>query len=180
MKKVSNFIVLFLLSFNMFAQSALGDGAIITRPVIDDNGRPVPFYNHFGVMWQGKVSNWDQNGHHLITLEEFAKKQTVKVLSPGLTGKDLQNFKTRYKNTVELYKQGKYDAVKNNCEHFAMEMVYGVKRSLQSETTIEMSKIYWTEMKKTILVKNPGAKSYIDMMDVYFQNQMKNYTGEIK
>lgn len=173
--KINLIILLFSLSFIGFAQSALSDGAIITRPVIDNNGKAVPFYTHFGVMWGGKVSHWDQFGHHLSTLDEFAKGQTVKVLSKGLTGKNLIDFKTRYKKTVELYKQGKYDAVKNNCEHFAMECVWGVKRSIQSETTLEMSKIYWAEMKKTILIKNPGAKSYVDMMDVYFQNKIKEY-----
>jgi len=175
MKKIIS-LVLILVSFNIFAQSALSDGAIITRPVIDDNGRPVPFYTHFGVMWGGRVSHWDQAGHHLSEISEFAKGQNIKVLARGLSGKQLEDFRKRYNETVELYKRGKYDAVKNNCEHFVMEVTYGIRRSVQSETTLEMSKIYWTEMKKTIIAKNPGAESYIQMMDVYFQKQMQKYT----
>jgi hypothetical protein len=170
MKKI--LIILFsLLSFNLLAQNgtALSDGAIIYRPVKD-----VQFLYHYGVMYKNKVAHFNQTGFHYTTIDEFASgANEVKVLKYGLTGKDYEEFKIRAKKVIAKYKTSKYDAVHNNCEHFAMEMVYGVKKSIQSDMVVGYMQDYWPVAKKQMLAKNPNSAMYIDFIDTFLAKNIK-------
>ena len=157
-------LILTLLSLTLKAQngSALSDGAIIRRPI-----KEVQFLYHYGVMYHGKVSHFNQNGYHYSTLEQFADTATIKVLKYGLTGEDLKKFKIRAEKVIAKYKVSKYDAIHNNCEHFAMEMVYGVKKSFQSDEVVSYMKDYWPLAKKQMLSKNPNSAMFVDFIDTF-------------
>ena len=99
-------------------------------------------YRHYGIMYNGMVSHFNEYGYHEDSIKEFAKNLPIKVIRGGLVGEDLAKFKARYKICIEKYKNSKYNAVDNNCEHFVNEVEFGIKKSMQSDFTKEMVKCY--------------------------------------
>lgn len=116
---------------------ALGDGAIISRPIEMLGG-----YRHYGIMYNGLVSHFNEYGYHEDSIKEFAKNLPIKVIRGGLSGEDLAKFKANYKYYKDKYKKSKYNAVDNNCEHYVNEVIFGVHQSMQSDFTKEMVKCY--------------------------------------
>lgn len=117
--------------------NALGDGAIVSRPIQALGG-----FRHYGVMMDGKVLHYNQYGLHIDSIGAFAAGDVVKVVKKGLSGDNLKEFKRRCEKIVKKYKNSDYDAMKNNCEHFVNELVYGKKISMQSDLTQDMMKSY--------------------------------------
>ena len=76
--------------------NALGDGAIISRPIQGLGG-----FRHYGVMIKGKVAHYNQYGLHVDPIETFAAGDVVKVVKRGLLGDNLKEFKKRYKSTMK-------------------------------------------------------------------------------
>lgn len=145
MKKLTSVLLLFLTVNSVYSQlgNALGDGALVQRPV-----KEAQFLYHYGVMVEGKVVHYNQTGLHISTLYEFSPCATIKVLHRGLTGEDLKQFRLRYNKIVYKYKNTKYDAVKNNCEHFVTELLIGTKRSFQSENAQMYVSTYWPVLRE--------------------------------
>lgn len=170
MKSVVNKLFFsFLLVVNLvYAQSALSDGALIKRQVED-----APIYSHYGVMYKGHVTHYDKNGVHVSTIEEFAKDHDIKVVCKGLSKDDLVSFYKRYQLVIKKYKSSNYNALYNNCEHFAIELVTGIKKSFQSEESLKIFLSYWNEMKKQIMLKNPNSQNYIKAIDIYIDDFIK-------
>lgn len=166
MKKLIFLLLLLPLIAN--GQTALSDGALLMRQIKD-----MPYFYHYGVMYQGKVAHYSVDGFKYTTLEEFADGLPVTVVLKGKYGEDLKNFKKRYKIVVEQYKKTKYDAVNNNCESFANFLVFGVDKSFQSQYVVEKVQTYWGPIKTQILFKSPQSKSYIDLVDAYINNITK-------
>lgn len=106
--------------------SALGDGAIISRRI---NG--MPGFKHYGVMNNGKVAHFNQYGLHLDSLSVFANDEVVKVVMPGQSKQSLVEFKNRFDKIMKKYKNLKYNATNNNCEHFMSELALGERQSIQ-------------------------------------------------
>lgn len=166
-------LILLLNSLNIFS-SALSDGAIISRNIINKNGDPIAFYKHYGVMYKGKVCHYNESGYHYTSIDEFARGQKVTVVSAGLSKENLKKFNDRIKSITAKYKNSKYDAIHNNCEHFAMELVFGIKRSVQSDLTKDMILTYWSDMKSQMIKRNgESIKPYIDVFDVYLNEKIK-------
>ena len=173
MKKIILFLFL-ILTINSYAQTALSDGALISRPC-----KNAPYLLHFGVMWCGKVTHYNETGLHISTLEEFAGTETVKIITKGMTGESLKQFKIRGKKLLEEYKYLKYDAMNNNCEHFATEMVFGIKKSLQSNSAKEYIQNYWPILKEKMLKENPKSQFYVQVLDAYFKKYMAETINNI-
>lgn len=162
MKYIIKILILIILPLTLFGQNgnSLDDGAIVYRPVKD-----VKYLFHYGVMYNKKVIHFNQNGLHISTMYEFADGcDSVKVWKRGLVGEDYKKFKLRVNKVISEYKLAKYDALNNNCEHFAMYMVYGVKKSIQSDVVKSCISDYWPSARKQIL-KNPKSAAYVDLMD---------------
>jgi len=129
--------------------NALGDGAIISRPIKGLGG-----YKHYGVMCKGRVLHYNQYNLYNSTLEEFSENIPIKVVKPGLYGKELQAFYKRKNRIINKYVDSKYDAVNNNCEHFVNELVYNTKKSMQSDITKEMLTAYDTVIQNELIKNN--------------------------
>lgn len=117
--------------------SALGDGAIVSRPI-----RGLAGAKHYGTMKNGLVAHFNQFGFHLDSIAVFAKDESVKVVRRGLNGPSLKAFEMRYNKIVAKYKKSQYSAMQNNCEHFVTELVFGVKASAQSKFAMDAIKFY--------------------------------------
>ena len=146
---------------------ALGDGAIISRPIKGLGG-----FKHYGVMIGNKVSHFNQYGYHLDSIGGFAEGAVVKIVKRGLVGKDLAAFKLRFDKIVKKYKGAKYDAMNNNCEHYVNEMVFGIHKSMQSELTMDMVKSY------TPMLRENLAKSKVAVFLPAFDNMIKQLDSD--
>lgn len=133
------------------AGPAIGDGAIISRPIKGLGG-----YKHYGVYIDGKIAHFNQYGFHLDSLDDFAEGSVVKVIKHSLKGKDREEFRARLKKMIKKYKHSNYDAINNNCEHFVNEAVYNAKISMQSDLTKDMLESYAPEIKEELKKNNLG------------------------
>jgi len=141
---------------------ALGDGAIISRPIQGLGG-----FRHYGVMIGGMVAHYNQYGYHLDSISDFAAGDIVKVVKRGLTGDNLKIFKKRYRAIIKKYDKSDYDAMKNNCEHFANEMVFGKHISMQSDLTQDMMKSY------NPMIREEISKSKLSYLLPAYDNYVK-------
>lgn len=131
--------------------NALGDGAIISRPIKGLGG-----YKHYGVMLKNKVVHFNQHGLHVDQIDNFADGSVIKVTRPGLTGNELAKFYKRYEKICKRYGTAKYDAINNNCEHFVNELIYGRKISMQSNITKDMIVAYDTVVRNKLIQNKLG------------------------
>lgn len=130
----------------------LYDGFIIQRRI-----EGTPFF-HFGVVKDDKIIHYDQMGVHESTLNEFAKGLPVKVVS------DKVNDIKDNLSIVEKYRGSKYDMMKNNCEHFAYELVFKEKISLQTDKSLEYLQKSAPVMENYLMKKNPQDSLEIKMV----------------
>jgi len=181
--------LLILLSLSGYSQTALSDGAIIRRPIVSENGNAIKFYFHYGVIYGTKsvkdkngkvtkvimVSHYGENGLMYTTLDEFAKNEEIKVITKGIepNSPEMIEFKKRYNSIVTKYKTSAYNAINNNCEHFVMELIYGIHKSFQSDYTVSFVKTSWQEYKYFMVKEHPELTGYADMIDQYINNNLK-------
>lgn len=169
MKALLTMFLLFVY-FPFYGQngSALSSGAIIRRPIKD-----VQFLYHYGIMLDDKVVHYNQTGLHVSSLDSFAQGATVTVLQKGLVGDEYKTFRERAKNVIKQYRSSKYDAIHNNCEHFVMEMRYGIKQSIQSDAIQTYVKNYYPSVRQNILSSHPNSKVFVDLIDTYLAKNFK-------
>jgi hypothetical protein len=146
---------------------ALGDGAIISRPIKGLGG-----FKHYGVMLKNKVVHFNQYGLHTDELDVFSEGATVKVVRPGLMGEALERFKHNIKHIMAKYKSSSYDAMKNNCEHFVNELAYGQKVSMQANLTKEMVISYDT------LIRNELSKNKLAILIPVYDAAVKKIVND--
>ena len=145
-----------------FSQKAYGDGTILRRFV-----KSTAFLYHYGIVYQGSVVHYDQDGLHTSTLEQFSGGMDVKIIRRSMQGRELAELKNRMKQVKAKYKKAKYDVMNNNCEHFAMELAFGIKKSAQSTVAAEYFSTVWPIEKAKMLKAHPKAGAYLDLVDAY-------------
>jgi hypothetical protein len=124
--------------------TTLYDGFILKRKI---DG--TPFY-HFGVVKGDKVIHFDQLGvHESTSLKEFAKGFDVEVVSAKPI--DFSNNM----NKLKEWKNQKYDMMTNNCEHFAYDLVFNKKVSIQTDKTFEYLQKSAPVMEEYLIKKTP-------------------------
>jgi hypothetical protein len=118
----------------------LFDGNIIKRKISG-----TPFF-HFGVVNGDKIIHFDQLGVHESTLQEFAKGETVELVSDKVV-----NIKNNLWKK-DKWNGEKYDMMQNNCEHFAFDLVFNEKISHQTDKTFEYLKTSAPVTKKSFFI----------------------------